>query len=106
MLVYKGTLIKDSLLDEAFLNFVSITKEDPPCLYFTVGEDFVASVAEEISKSLKPRGWCAQIENEYSKLVIFPNKILKFAPTDAAARGKAIEYGKSLGLSDIQMKGI
>lgn len=103
MLVYRGRLSKESLLDEAFLLFVTNIKEENGVITYMVGDDMMPAVAEEISKALKPRGWFGEIEDEYVKLVIFPNKIFKFSPKDATAKQKVIEYGKSLGVPEVQL---
>ena len=114
---YTGTLIAESLIDEAFLNFVSITERrkmplegattdqlpEITLIRFIVTDDFAPAVVEEISKSLKGRGWYGSVEGEYEKFMIFPHKIFKYTPKDVTGFQKAIDYGKSLGIPDAQL---
>lgn len=94
---YTGLLIAESLIDEAFLNFVSITERKEGAIKFTVTDEFVLAVVEEISKALKPKS-LANVDGEYEQFLIYPNKIFKFSLKDEVTRQKAIDYGKSLGL--------
>ena len=94
---YTGAVIAESLIDEAFLNFVNITERRDGKIIFTVNDDFVSAVAEEISKALTARGHVS-IENEYEQFMVYPNKVFRFPAKDEAARVKALEYAKSLGI--------
>lgn len=73
---YTGVVIAESLIDEAFLNFVSITERRDGKITFTVDDVFVAAVAEEISKTLRPSGSVAII-GEYEQFMISPNKVVR-----------------------------
>ena len=94
---YTGALMAESLIDEAFLNFVSVTERRDGKITFTVDDDFVSAVVEEISKALKPRS-TGSVSGEYEQFLIYPNKIFKFSLKDDITRQKALDYGKSLGL--------
>lgn len=73
---YTGVVVAESLIDEAFLNFVSITERKDGVIKFTVTDEFVLAVAQEISKVLKP-SCSATIEGEYEKFAISPNQVAR-----------------------------
>ncbi len=100
---YVGSVIKGSLLDEAFLNFADAEKEAGGLITFEVGDEMVASVAEEMSKSLKSGASYGVIKNEFERMIIFPNKIFKYSVKDAVTRQKAVDYGKTLGIPEVQL---
>lgn len=96
-MIYHGRFQTDGLLSDSVLNFVDVKKQNGE-VEFTVGDDFVLAVVEEISTHLKPAHACV-ISNEYERFVIFPNKVFRYRVTEAETQQKAIEYAASLGIA-------
>jgi len=99
---YQGNVHADNLLSDSILNFVDV-KAQTPAIVFEVGDDMVLAVAEELSRTLKPGKHLAVIGHEYEKMVIFPGKIFRFTPKEVEKRQKALDYAKSVGISESQI---
>ena len=114
---FTGTVIAESLLSDSVLNFVDITMRetadltdptgDQPkavnVLTFEVGDDMASAVSDEISRNLRAGQWYADMATEYEKIVIFPNKIFRFAPKEVDKRQKALDFAKSLHIPESQI---
>jgi hypothetical protein len=114
---YTGTVILESLLSDSVLNFVDVKNRetadltDPladqaptvTVITFKIGDDMASAVADEISRNLKAKYWYADISHEYEKIVIFQNKVVRFAPKETEKRQKAFDYAKSLTIPESQI---
>lgn len=116
-MLYTGTVIAESLLDESALNFVEQVKRehaqmidaaaDQPAsvsiVKFTVRDEMAPAIAEELSRLIKPGRWYADVRHEFDVYVIFAGKIFHFAPKETEKRAKALEYAKTLGIPEKQL---
>jgi hypothetical protein len=114
---YTGTIIAESLLSDAVFNFVDIkaretaeltdpTTDQPKSvtvISFEVGDDMAAAVADEVSRTMLAGSWYADISHEYERIIIFRNKVVRFAPKETEKRQKAFDYAKSLGIPESQI---
>ena len=114
---FTGTIVLESLLSDSVLNFVDVkTREtadltDPTAdqpktvniVTFEVGDDMAGAVSDEISRNLRSGQWYADMATEYEKVVIFPNKIFRFAPKEIDKRQKAFDFAKSLHIPESQI---
>ena len=110
---YTGSLIRESLHDESFLNFVDNVKEtkvnwefgdgkkeEMTKIEFELGDDFVLAVVDAVSSNLKPSGFYSIVKSDFQLYVIFPNKFFAYYPKEEDVRKKAFDYAKSLNVSE------
>ena len=105
---YTGIITPEALLSDSVLNFAVSQRTDPAHpgrVLFELESDLALAVSEELSHTLKPASW-ASLRCEYETMLIFPNKIFKFPPTDVVTKQKALDYGTSLGISNQELTSI
>lgn len=93
---------KDQLLSDGFLNFAITVTQEAHQITCEVEGDLIEAVSQELSLNLKPQSF-AQFKSEYETIIIFPNKIFKFAPKDATTKQKVIDYAQTLGIPEAQL---
>jgi hypothetical protein len=116
-MIYSGTIISESLHDESVLNFVEVkSREKKPLtgatdqqpkeielISFTVKDEMVPAVADELSRLLKPGHWYADFGTEYDKYIVFAGKVFHYAPKEIEKQQKAKDYAKTLGIPEAQI---
>ncbi len=116
-MIYTGTVIAESLHDESVFHFVENIKREHAQLVdalagqeknvtivtFTVQDELVGAVVDELSRLIKPSHWYADIKYEFDNYVIFPGKIFHFTPKEIDKRQKAYDYAKTLGIPEKQI---
>lgn len=118
---YKGTIIEESLEDEAVLQKVAIlaTKvekiterhQTPWLLQWTlhkveVPESEAKQIAEDISKALDSEhggAWYADFKNDTHHYIIFPNKVFYINQQSKQGYDEARTYGIALGIPPYQV---
>ncbi len=118
-MILSGLLIKESLQQPNILETlpIQITKteiwtasnptEFQPALWTAMtfeAEDRVADeVAEQLSHSLKPKGWFINASTASHVYVIFPNKVFRYTKGDQAARAEAARFGLAVCVPERQL---
>ncbi len=106
-MLYNGSVLAGSLHDESILNFVdSLRREATPAgdlITFVVKDELAPSVADELSRLLKSGQSYASVKNETDIYAVFPNKVFHFMPKELEKRQKALDYAKTLQISESQL---
>jgi len=111
----KGLLLKESLNKLSVLDTLRITKTETwsiqnataiqpsvwTAITFEAEESQADILTEELSQSLKPKGWYINASTDASVYVIFPKKVFNYVKGDRELRATAKKYG---GLIDIPEK--
>lgn len=114
---FRGVLIKESLNDESILNGLRVTNStefnqpqpspDQPShwtlIWFEGSERQADSLAETLSRSLKPRGWYVDFASSTHKFVILPGKVFKYRPGDEQGEEAAKAFARTVGVPERQL---
>ena len=113
----KGLLLKESLNNLSVLDTLRITKTetwnvqnataDQPSLWtalsFEQDDDLDNLVAEQLSQSIKPKGWYVNASTDTCVYVIFPKKVFKYPIGDREQGEKAKQFGRLLDIPENQL---
>jgi hypothetical protein len=114
---FRGVLIKESLADEAVLRHVKVTNTtdfdqpqpspDQPgrwtLIWFEGSEGEADSLAESLSRALKPSGWYVDFSTPTDKFVVLPGKVFKYRLGDKQGEEAAKEFARTVGVPDRQL---
>jgi len=117
--MFTGLLLKESLKNTNFLldHRITITKEETwrvgkravdwqpkiwTAVYITGNDTDLEDIAATISAAILDK-WYANLSDSTTEHVIFHNKIFSYPKEDKAAKQKAWDYGKSLGVPEHQL---
>lgn len=94
---YRGYLLKQSLVDTSILEELEIIEtETIPCpehmkadyiddiwtgMVFVGAASEADTIAERLSKAIKPRGWYLDLHTENDNYLVFYNKVVKYPRT-------------------------
>lgn len=102
-MLYKGLVIKNSLIDSSILNQFNVVKtavdDDWELFWIETDEKGI----DLIAKNLSGNEWYADFANGDNGIVIFKDKIFKMNVHDKATWQPAKEYGISIGIPSEQM---
>jgi hypothetical protein len=114
---FRGVLIKESLEDETILEQINVTSStdfdqpepspDQPShwtlMWFEGSDSEADSVAESLSRALKPRGWYVDFSTSTHKFVVLPGKVFKYRLGDKDGEAAAKEFARTVGVPDRQL---
>lgn len=114
---FRGVLIKESLSDESVLNGLRLTNStefnqpqpspDQPSrwtlIWFEGSDSEADSLAETLSRSLKPSGWYVDFSTAIHKFVILPGKVFKYQLGDKQGEEAAKAFARSVGVPERQL---
>lgn len=109
----RGTIIKESLLDELILDLIVIEKVEIwkgenhavnqpkywTAISFNVNSE---EFTNELSKALK-EGWYVDLGNNVEKFIVFKNKVIKYKLGDLTGKQQAIDYCREIGIPESQI---
>jgi hypothetical protein len=109
--VYEGVIIKETLTDELLLDYlmidkVEICKTNDVIKYWTLitfhseTEDLPQRLAAVILE-----GWFADMKSDNTKYIIFKDKVLKYEIGNALEIEEAVNYMRSMGISEGKIRG-
>ena len=109
--MYKGAIIKETLADELLLDHVMIDKvdiwktSDPTLKYWTMIW-FRSEVAEfpSLLAEAMINGWYADMKKGNTKYIVFKDKVLQYEIGNIAEKEAVLDYCRSLGIPDQQLK--
>ncbi len=116
---YSGALLGESLRPDAVLDGIPlvVTKiyraalgnaaAGQPELWtiieFEVPADRVQELAETLSRLLLEGGWYCDFRSAEEAFVVFSGRVFRYPRGDRAARLRAEEYGRSVGVPEAQL---
>ncbi len=114
--MFKGLLLKESLLDLHVLDWLRVTKTEVwnvenaaeyqprvwTAIYFELEEGRAEDAAGKLSRALKP-AWFINGSTDDSVYVIFPGRIFVYRKGDSTQREAARQFGRTLGIPDGQL---
>ena len=108
--MYEGVIIKETLEDELFLDYLVIDKTEiwktnETIKYWTMV--FFRSETEDLPQRLADTiidGWFADMKSENIKYIIFRNKVLQYEIGNLAEKEKVLNYMRSIGIPESQFK--
>jgi len=103
-MLYEGVIIKETLTDELFLDFltidkVEICKTNETIKYWTL--IYFHSKAKDLPERLASviiEDWFADMKSGNTKYIIFKNKILKYEIGNAFEKEEVLNYMRSRGI--------
>jgi hypothetical protein len=111
--MFRGIIIKESLLDELILDLIVIEKVEiwkaenrvvnQPKYWTAI--TFNANSEEftnELSKALKEE-WYVDLGNNIEKIIVFKNKVIKYKLGDLNGKQQAIDYCRKIGVPESQI---
>jgi len=106
--MYEGTIIKETLTDELFLDYLIIDKVDiwktnESIKYWTM--IFFHSETEDLPERLANTiidGWFADMKSNNIKFIIFKGKVLQYTIGDAGEKEEVLAYMRSIGIPESQ----
>lgn len=109
----QGTIIKESLSDELILDLVEMVhvemwrvenRADFQPMYWTAisFETESSQFLDRLSKGLKEKWYVDLNDGEY-KIIVFKDRIFRYAFGDADGRGEAAAYCREIGIPDSQI---
>lgn len=106
---YTGTIVEESLIDNRYLNNLSIIgvrisstdiAADRWHMYkVTITEDQIKDLANQ----LKPEQWYMHFWNGDDVIAVFPGKVFRFNYSDKTSWSDAVNYGKSINIPEEQL---
>jgi hypothetical protein len=114
---FRGVLIKESLEDETILEQINVTSStdfdqpepspDQPShwtlMWFEGSDSEADSVAESLSRALKPRGWYVDFSTSTHKFVVLPGKVFNYRLGDKDGEAAAKEFARTVGVPGRQL---
>ena len=111
--MYRGIILKESLLDELILDLIVIEKVEVwkvenhatnqpkywTAISFNVNSE---EFANELSKAIK-EGWYVDLGNDVEKIIVFKNKVIKYKLGDLSAKQEAIDHCRKIGVPKSQI---
>lgn len=112
--IYQGILIKESISDEAILDYLKINKveiwetNDIPrywtVIYFSSSlSDFPERLSKVMTSRTDDRNWFCDFKTGNTKLIVFKDKILKYEIGNSDQKAKVTEQCRKLGIPNEQM---
>ena len=112
-----GLILKESLEETSVLDSLRVTRTETwqasnaaayqpntwTALSFEADERQADTLAEALSRSLKPQGWYINASTATDVYVIFPNKVYKYRKGDSVQREEAKRYGLTVGIPESQL---
>lgn len=103
-MTYTGTIIEESIKDNRLLNQheivgVHISSDENPDDRWHLYEAEIT----RLSNQHKPEKWYIHFWDGDAVIAVFPNKVFRFKHSEKSTWAEAIEYGKSLGISEEQL---
>ena len=106
--MYEGVIIKETLTDELFLDYVNIDKVEiyrtnESIKYWTLV--YFHSDAPNLPQSLADNiieDWFADMKSGDTKYIIFKNKVLKYEIGNASEKDDVLKYMRSRGIPEEQ----
>jgi len=109
----KGTIIKESLAEEAILDLVAIegaeiwkaenhTADQPSywtAIFFSTEAD---GFINKLSYALK-EGWYVDLSDGAEKVLVFKNRVIRYPLGDAAGKQRAAAYCRKIGVPESQI---
>ena len=109
--MYEGAIIKETLTNELFLDYLTIDKVDiwktgdPNMKYWTM--IFFRSETEDLPQRLADviiDDWFADMKSGNTKYIIFKNKVLKYEIGNTVEKEEVLIYMRSRGIPEDQFK--
>ena len=114
---FRGVLIKESLEDETVLKHINVTKStefnqpqpspDQPgrwtLIWFEGSDSQADTLAETLSRALKPRGWYVDFSTSSHKYVAMPGKVFMYELSDKQGEAAAKEFARTVGVPERQL---
>lgn len=108
-MIYSGTIVEESLLDNRILNSFTINQ-----VHISMNEVaanrwhlYKVTLSEKqidiLLNNLKPQGWYAHFWHNDKVIVVFPGKKFKIQYSDKSTWQDAIDYGLSIGIPQEQL---
>jgi len=112
-----GLILKESLEETSVLDLLRVTRTETwqvsnaaayqpnawTALSFEADERQADTLAEALSRSLKPQGWYINASTMADVYVIFPNKVFKYRKGDRVRREEAKRHGLNIGVPESQL---
>jgi len=106
--MYEGVIIKETLTDELFLDFlaidkVEICKTNDTIKYWTLV--YFHSKTKDLPQRLAAiiiEGWFADMKSGNIKYIVFRNKILKYEIGNAKEKTAVLNYMRSIDIPENQ----
>jgi hypothetical protein len=70
---------------------------------FEVAESDAVGLAERLAEVLDKPGWYVYLRSSTEALVVYPGRVFRYQRGDVAARNKAQEYGRQVGVPGYQL---
>jgi len=110
MIMFEGTIIKETLTDELLLDYLTIDKVEiwktkDIIKYWTM--IFFRSDTVDLPQRLAATiidDWFADIKSDSTKFIIFKNKVLKYEIGNVAEKEEVLNYMRSIGIPENQFK--
>lgn len=109
IIMYTGTIVEESLLDNRILNEFKIiairisNAEKPEDRWHLYEVEVTIDQMQIIAAQLKPEGWYAHFWQDDTIIVVFPNREFTMKLSDKTTWSDAIKYGKSIGIPTNQL---
>lgn len=117
---YSGVLLAESLDDDAVVDGVSLAvskisraavgdttagqPRDWTFIEFTVAASSVDTLAESLRCALKKEGgWYCDFHSDSEVVVVFHNRVFRYAKGDRTRRGEVEDYARSVGVPNEQI---
>jgi len=107
--MYEGAIIKETLSDELFLDYLTINNvkiwktSDKQIKYWTMV--FFHSDTEDLPQRLANviiEGWFADMKSDNTKYIVFKNKVLKYEIGNPVEKETVLNTMRSWGIPDSQ----
>jgi hypothetical protein len=116
---FRGNLLAESLRTEHALDAVPLTVRrvwraddgDPSAgqpltwtfLEFEIPDDAVEALASALAGALQPGPWYCDFRSETESIVVFADRAFRYPRGDEAARKKAEDHARSVGVPEAQI---
>lgn len=113
-IIYQGVIIKESIIDENILDYVSVNKVEMwktsgkpkywTVLFFTsIHENFPELLSKVLISNEDVGNWFVDMKSGNTKIIVFRNKILKYEIGNSKEKELVCEECRKLGIPDSQM---
>jgi hypothetical protein len=72
-------------------------------LEFGVEDERAEVLAQTLADALDQPGWYADFHDPREVFVVFPGRVFRYERGDAAARAEAQDFGRELGIPEVQL---
>lgn len=109
--MYEGAIIKETLMDELLLDYLSIDKvdvwktNDEEIKYWTMiwFRSDVVDFPERLAAAIIGGNWFADMKKGNTKYIIFRNKVLKYEIGNTIEKEEVLNYCCSAGIPESQL---